>query len=153
MSDIRTIFVDMEHGMDYAIESMLLANDDGLTTALMLSLFTDRRAGDDDVLPPGVDDLRGVWMDSYAEVPGDLMGSRLWLLQRAKLLPETVMKVREYCEEALDWMVGDGMAKSVQVSTWIERRTPVGVIGAQIDITKPDGTTTRFKFDKLWSAM
>lgn len=152
MSDIRTIFVDMAHGVDFAIESMLLAQDDGLITALMLSLFTDRRAGDDDVLPAGADDRRGVWMDGYAEVPGDLMGSRLWLLQRAKLLPETVIRVREYCEEALDWMVRDGVAKSVVVTAWIERSAPIGVIGAQVDIAKPDGTTTRFKFEKLWSA-
>lgn len=152
MSDIKTVFVDMEHGADFAIESMLLAQDDGLRTALMLSLFTDRRAGDDDLLPAGAEDRRGVWMDNYAEVPGDLMGSRLWLLQRAKLLPETVIRVREYCEEALDWMVRDGVAKSVLVTAWIERRTPFGVIGANIDIAKPDGTTTRFKFEKLWSA-
>ncbi len=152
MSDIRTIFVDMAHGVDFAIESMLLAQDDGLSTALMLSLFTDRRAGNDDVLPAGADDRRGVWMDGYVEVPGDLMGSRLWLLQRAKLLPETVIRVREYCEEALDWMVRDGVAKSVLVTAWIERSAPIGVIGAQVDIAKPDGTTTRFKFEKLWSA-
>ena len=116
MSDIKTIFVDMERGTDFAIESMLLAQDDGLSTAVMLSLFTDRRAGDDDVLPGGADDRRGVWMDNYAEVPGDLMGSRLWLLQRAKLLPETVIRVREYCDEALDWMVRDGVAKSAPCS-------------------------------------
>lgn len=149
MADIRTIYIDMEHGVDYAIETMLLAKDDGLTTAVLLSLFTDRRAEPDDAVQG--DDRRGTWLDAYG-LDGDKMGSRLWLLERAKLLPETVTQVREYCEEALDWMVRDGVAKSVAVQAWIVRNYPAGIIGAQIDIVKPDGTTTRYKFDKLWSA-
>ncbi|OGS90866.1 MAG: hypothetical protein A2Z95_06265 [Gallionellales bacterium GWA2_60_18] len=152
MSDIQTIYIDMEHGADYAIESMLLAQDDGLTTSVLLSLFTDRRAGDDDVIPGGADDRRGVWMDAFSEIDGDRMGSRLWLLARAKLLPDTVKKVREYCEEALDWMVRDGVASSVSVEAWIVRNHPAGIIGTQIEIVKPDGTTTRYKFEQFWSA-
>lgn len=153
MSDIKTIFVDIARGADFAIESMLLAQDDGLGTAVLLSLFTDRRAEADDEILGGGDDRRGVWMDAYPEVHGDKMGSRLWLLQRAKLLPGTVTRVRDYCQEALDWLVRDGVAKAVNVEAWIERKQPQGVIGAQIDIVKPDGTTTRYKFDKLWSAV
>lgn len=152
MSDIRTLYIDMERGADYAIESMLLAQDDGLTTSVLQSLFTDRRAEPDDVIPGGAEDLRGTWLDAFADEEGDRMGSRLWLLERAKLLPETVTRMREYCEEALEWMVRDGVAKSVAVETWIVRNYPTGIIGAQIDIVKPDGTTTRYKFDKLWSA-
>lgn len=152
MSDIRTIFIDIEHGVNYAIESMLLAQDDGLTTAVLLSLFTDRHAEPDDALPGGSEDPRGSWMDAFANEEGDRMGSRLWLLERAKLLPETVTRVREYCEEALEWMVRDGVAKSVTVETWIVRNHPAGIVGAQIGIVKPDGTTTRYKFDTLWSA-
>lgn len=151
MSDIRTVYIDMERGADYAIEFMLLAQDDGLTSAVLLSLFTDRRAEPDDVIPGGAEDLRGTWLDAFAGEEGDRMGSRLWLLERAKLLPETVTKMREYCEEALEWMVRD-VAKAVIVETWIVRNYPAGIIGAQIDIVKPDGATTRYKFDKLWSA-
>lgn len=152
MSDIRTVFVDMEHGADYAIESMLLAQDDGLTTAVLLSLFTDRRAEPDDVIPGGSDDRRGTWMDAFADAADDRMGSRLWLLSPAKLLPETVNRVREYCEEALEWMVRDGVARVVSAEAWIVRIHPMGMIGAQIDIVRPDDSTTRYKFDKFWSA-
>jgi phage gp46-like protein len=152
VSDIRTVYIDMERGADYAVESMLLAQDDGLTTSVLLSLFTDRRAEDDDAIPGGAEDRRGTWLDAFAGEEGDRMGSRLWLLERAKLLPETVTRMREYCEEALEWMVRDGVARSVSVETWIVRNHPAGIIGAQINIVKPDGTTTRYKFDKLWSA-
>ena len=75
MSDIRTVFIDMEHGSDYAIESMLLAQDDGLTTSVLQSLFTDRRAGPDDVIPGGAEDRRGTWMDAFADEEGEFAGA------------------------------------------------------------------------------
>ena len=73
------------------------------------------------------------------------------MLESAKLLPETVNQVREYCAEALDWMVRDGVAKAVNVTAQIVRNYPLGIIATQIDILKPDGATTRYKFDQLWS--
>lgn len=153
MADIRTVFIDLERGADYALQSMLLQQDDGMDTAIILSLLTDRRAEADDIIPGGSDDKRGAWVDSFAEVEGDKFGSRLWLLESAKLLPETVNRVREYCKEALQWLVQDGVAKAVNVSAQIIRNYPLGIIAAEIDIVKPDGTTTRYKFDKLWSAV
>lgn len=153
MADIRTVFIDMEHGADYALSGLLLQDDDGLDTAVILSLFTDRRAEDDDQLPSGSDDKRGTWIDSFADVEGDKQGSRFWLLDSAKLIPETVNRVRDYCAEALNWMVRDGVAKAVNVTAQIIRYQPLGVIAAQIDIVKPDGTTIRYKFEQLWSAV
>lgn len=151
MADIRTVFIDIEQGADFAIEALLLQEDEGLDTAVILSLFTDRRAEDDDIVSG--DDKRGTWIDSFSDVEGDKFGSRLWLLESAKLLPETVNRVREYCAEALNWMVRDGVAKAVNVTAQITRHHPLGVIATQIEIVKPDGTTTRYKFEKLWSAV
>lgn len=151
MADIKTVFIDIEKGADFALSSLLLEEDDGLDTAVILSLFTDRRADDDDIIPGGVDDKRGAWIDSFAEVEGDQFGSRLWLLESAKLIPETVNRVREYCHEALKWLIDDGVAKALNISAEIIRHHPLGIIKAQIDILKPDGTTARYKFDKLWS--
>ena len=34
MSDIRTVFIDMDRGADLALESFALATDDGLETAV-----------------------------------------------------------------------------------------------------------------------
>ncbi len=157
MADIRTVFIDMEHGADYAIQSMLLTSDDGLDTAVILSLFTDATALADDTVPGA--DRRGWWADMFADPSagsgqaGDRIGSRLWLLVREKLTHETVNRVRAYCEEALAWLVRDGVAKEVTVTAEIIRHHPLGVIGAYIDITKPDGQITRYKFDKFWSAV
>lgn len=153
MADIRTVFIDMEHGADFAISALLLQEDDGLDTAVILSLFTDRRAEADDIIPGGSGDKRGAWIDSFADDADDKFGSRLWLLESAKLIQDTVNRVREYCAEALAWMVKDGVAKAVNVTTQIVRHHPLGIIAAQIDIEKPDGSTSRYKFEKLWSAV
>jgi len=150
LADIRTVFINMEQGADYAISALLLQEDSGLDTAVILSLFTDRRAEDDDVLPGTSGDKRGAWIDSFSEVEGDKFGSRLWLLESAKLIPDTVNRVRGYCEEALKWMVDDGIAKAVNVTAEITRHHQLGIIAATIDIVKPDGSTTRYKFDNLW---
>lgn len=150
MADIRTVFIDMEKGADYAIEGLLLQDDNGLDTAVIMSLFTDRRASDDDVLPSGADDKRGSWMDSFPDVDGDKIGSRLWLLDRAKLTQDTVDKVKYYCEEALAWLVQDGIAKAVKVAAEVIRKHPLGIIAANIDIERPDGNIDRYKFASLW---
>lgn len=149
MADIKSVFVDLEHGVDYALEQLGLAEDDGLDTAVIISLFTDRQAEPGDSIPDGTDDMRGHWTDSMPEVDGDLIGSRLWLLTREKQLPEVMVRAREYCEEALDWMVQDGVARSVTVTV----TNPVeGIMHAQIEIARPDGTATRYQFENFWRA-
>lgn len=153
MADIRTVFIDMEHGADFAISALLLQEDDGLDTAVILSLYTDRRAEDDDIIPGGSGDKRGAWIDSFADDVGDKFGNRIWLLESAKLTQDTVNRVREYCFEALEWMIKDGVAKAVNVAAQIIRHHPLGIIAAQIDIEKPDGSISRYKFEKLWSAV
>lgn len=73
-----------------------LVAENTLRTAVILSLFLDRRADDDDVLPNGSNDRRGWWADTVAPMTeygiggglasGDRIGSRLWLLSREKQL-------------------------------------------------------------------
>jgi len=150
MADIRTVFIDMEHGADYALAGLGLEDDTSLDTAVIMSIFTNRRASDDDVLPPGSDDKQGSWMDSFADVEGDKIGSRLWLLARAKLTADTVAKVKFYLDECLAWLVTDGIAKAVNVTAEIARYHPLGIIASIIEIQRPDGTTTRYQFANLW---
>jgi phage gp46-like protein len=106
-----------------------LAQDDGLATAVLLSLFLDRRAGPDDPLPDGTD-RRGWLGDALAE-DADRIGSRLWLLSREKQVEETRRRAEEYAEEALAWLVEDGLAESVAVSAawagigWLDLRVTI----------------------------
>jgi len=147
--DIRTVFIDMDRGADLALELFALATDDGLETAVILSLFTDARALDDDTLPPGQTDRRGWWGDAFPPVPGDRFGSRLWLLRSAKQLQASLNDARQYAEEALAWLVDDGAALKVEVETFIPRDEIMGMI---VRIYRPDGSTTPIRFETLWSA-
>lgn len=147
--DIRTVFVDMEHCADLAMDQFELATDDGLETAVILSLFTDARAHPDDALPIGQTDRRGWWADAYPVSQGDRFGSRLWLLRASKQLQESLNLAQQYAEEALAWMINDGVAKKVEVDTFIARAEVMGMI---VRIYRPDGTVSPIRFDTHWSA-
>lgn len=109
---------------DIAFGSYDVATDDGLRTAVLLSLFTDRRAENDDAVED--DDRRG-WHAHPKR------GSRLWLLARAKETPDTLSRAKTYTEEALAWLVDDGVARSVTVEAeWIGR----GWIGLRVTIER-----------------
>ena len=94
-----------------------LDSGEPLVRAVLISLFTWRRAKTDDSLPdPSPNAPRmGWWGDSFAAVANDRIGSRLWLPSRAKLQPDTVALAREYAQEALQWLVEDGVASRVEV--------------------------------------
>ena len=120
---------------------------DDIPRAVLVSLFSWRRAAVDDDLPSGADRL-GWWGDSFADAPGDLTGSRLYLLGRAKLMADTAGQAYDYAVEALQWLVDDGVAASVTVTTDLpgNGRLSLGVL-----ITQADGATTNMRFDDLWS--
>jgi phage gp46-like protein len=120
---------------DLALDGYDLASEQGLRSAVLVSLFTDRRAAADDEIPDGTNDRRGSWMDSYPAVARDQMGSRLWLLARAKELPDTLERARAYTLEALQWLIDDGVAAAVNVEAfWVRRE----VLGLRVGITLAD---------------
>lgn len=148
MSDVALLW-QIDHA-DIAIDGADLQSDDGLDTAVILSLFLDRRAAPDDILPPGTDP-RGWWADTFADVQGDLIGSRLWLLGREKQLASVAQRAQEYAEEALAWLVQDGVSSSVAVvATWIAR----GTLGLSVSIQRPAPQQPfNRKYQYVWSAM
>lgn len=118
-----------------------------LETAVLVSLFTDRRV-DESELPPGVSgsqvDRAGWWGDAYAEEEGDEIGSRLWLLEHGIDLPDAPVRARSYTLEALEWMVTDGVARSVEATA---TRVRPGHIEIRPTITLTDGTVLRYGFE------
>lgn len=139
-----------EVGPDLVRHGLDLSRDDGLTTAIILSLFTDRRAAEDDKLPDNSGDRRGWWADAWPETDGDLYGSRLWLLAREKQLPEVVARAREYAREALAWLIEDGLASTVDVQAEVVR---TGVLGLQISIHRPGIPPLELRFHNVWEAI
>jgi len=143
--DIALTYDSQIGAFDVSIDALNadLAREESLSTVVLLSLLTDRTAQANEV-DPGAD-RRGWWADAFAEQVGDMFGSRLWLLAREKQLPATIARARAYIEEALAWLVADGLAKSVMATVFAPRR---GWLVAQVDITLA-GDSRRYRFE--WS--
>ncbi len=120
-----------------------------LVRAVIVSLFSWRRAHADDKLP--ADQRMGWWGDTFPTVPNDRIGSRLWLLSRAKLLPETVNQANEYATEALQWLVQDGVAARVVVEA---ERQGVQTLALACRFYKSDGTVLLdVRFTDVWGSL
>lgn len=130
---LALIWDNAEGAADLAYESGTLKEGDELTTAVYLSLFLDAPARETDPLPKDAP-RGGFWGDAYeTEYPGDVTGSRLWTLRRWPLSDAAIPVAIEAIEEALAWMVADGIASKVRGLA--EIRPGFLAIGAEI--TRP----------------
>lgn len=142
MSDISTIW-NGSHG-DWQLAGAALAAGNDLATAVLISLFTDRVATTDDVIPDGTNDPRGWWGDD-ATAP---IGSRLWLIFRSKRTQATLSAAQNYAEEALQWLVDDGVAGSYDVYVeWQERSR----LAMRVTIFKSNGTQQTLAYAWVWN--
>lgn len=140
MTTLRIAQLETGDGFDFAIGAGLLETDDGLETAVIVSLFTDAGATPEELASYGIapDRNRGWWADDYPDVDGDVLGSKLWLLERAKHTPEALADAVLFVEQALAWMVDDGVALAVSATAnW---HKPTGYLQLAIEITRADGT-------------
>lgn len=130
---------------DLNMKDQDLERDDGLRTALVISLFTDARISDEE-LPSGETSKRGWWGDLFPDVERDRIGSRLWLLERAKQTNETLAQAKQYALESLQWLIEDEIATAVEVKTSYPER---GVLEIIVSITKP-GSEMTFDYSFIW---
>ncbi|MGJ7223280.1 phage GP46 family protein [Morganella morganii] len=132
---------------DIAVENADIVLDNSVGTLVIISLFTDRRALDSDVLPDGGNDRRGWWGDSYQKRP---IGSRLWLLSREKQMSVVLRLAKFYAEEALEWMTEDGHIRSAVVSA----TSPAdGFLLLNVQLTLPDGSVLPLEFKTFLSGI
>ena len=132
--------------IDFKVERNDIAIASGLRSAVLLSLFTDARVELEE-LPPGETGQRGWWADELSTALNDRHGSKLWLLRREKQTQEVAERAREYCQQALAWLIDDGVAQSVSVATSFPER---GSLLIQIEIRKPTGDLENYQFNYLW---
>lgn len=144
MSDIKTVW-DAEHLVgDFVYNHGSLETGDDLATAILLSLFTDRRAKPDDEIPDGSDDPRGWWGDENEDVP---IGSRLWLLSREKQTQETLNRANTYVAESLQWLIDDCVILKLEKNIQWAGRGKLSII---IRVYKPDGSNSTYKHAWAW---
>ena len=139
-----------EFGGDLVLFGFDLERDDGLETAVIISLFTDRRASAEQIPPEyPQDDLRGYWGDITNASATDQTGSLLWLLAREKQLPQILSRAEQYCREALAWMIDDMVATKISV---VASFYSLGVMLLEINIDRPTGPAVRYRYNYEWSA-
>jgi phage gp46-like protein len=151
--DLKLTWNAVEEYAQLAFADNDIVADRSLLTPIIVSLFTDARAKDDDVLPdPRSTDRRGWWADATNTAKrGDQIGSRLWLLERAKTTAATVPAAKRYAEEALQWLVDEGIAASVKVSVEsVLLASQTWALTLSVVVTKPSGTTETYKFAQEW---
>lgn len=124
MTDIALRWDEEQQAFDIALDAGDLLAEDGLETAVALSLFCHRRANPDDELPTDETDRRGWWGDALL-ADGDRIGSRRWLVWPGqKQMPSTAARVETYDAEALAWMRQDGIVGRITVGAeWIRLET------------------------------
>ncbi|CAB5605586.1 MULTISPECIES: phage GP46 family protein [Citrobacter] len=118
---------------------------DPLTRAVVISLFTHRRADPDD----NADVPMGWWGDTWPAVANDRYGSKLWLLQRSKLTNALVNTVRTYLRDALQWMLDDGVVSRIDIDI---QRTGINELSNQVVLWRRDGPVI-ISFSDLWSVI
>lgn len=145
MSDIGLVLTSQ--GVDLEVLKGDLKPDRGLETAVIISLFSDMRI-DAEELPHGESSKRGWWGDLISEIPGDKIGSRLWLLRREKVTLETANRAEEYALEALQWLIDDGVAETIEVDAEFNA---VQELILTVTINQPQGNRV-FRFADKWAA-
>lgn len=174
MTDLALVWNADAAAADLLLGNGQLATDAGMRTAILISLFSDARAADDEQLPEAGGDRRGWWGDAFARDArpdagtardANRIGSLLWLLSRSKITARTLAQAQQACAEALAWLVRDGIASAVRVVVEAQMRpgqaasssAAIGNQGAPdmlaiaVEIDRPGGPN-RQRHDFTWSA-
>jgi phage gp46-like protein len=159
MTDIRVVqtISDFDISLDWLLRADgSLDDSDDLATAVIVALGTDRRADAADELPnPDDTDRRGWWGDMEAEEiwGGWPIGSRLWLLHRAKITDigardgALVARVEAYLHEAMQPFIDNSIASSVTISA---TRNGLGRIDGLVTLHRDQSRSLSLRFDSLW---
>jgi phage gp46-like protein len=150
MTDLALHWDTANQSGDLALASGALVSDDGMRTAIVLSLFTDARAPDDAALPEAGSDRRGWWGNDFVKLSQDPkrseLGSLLWLLRRSKMTQSNIALAKSYVTAALQWLVSDRVASSLSII--VEAQGP-DRLAIAVELTRPNGPA-RQRYDFTW---
>ena len=146
--------------MDWAqTPNNLVDETQSLITAVNVALLTDSLAAPSDKLPdPNATDRRGWWGDLDADTiwGGWPIGSKLWLLKRAKIVDAgaregaTTARVQSYIQACLQPFVTAQIVSSFTIAV-----TQVGVqqIDAKIVLYRGAKQSISLQYQALWSEL
>lgn len=147
MSDTTTVWMPAIGRSDWVLIGAQIQSGNDLQTVLLISLFTDREADPDDIIPDGSTNPRG-WVGDVGQ-PYKI-GSKLWLLSRAKQTKDTLARANSYIADALKWMLDDGVVARFDITTeW----TRASQLGAKVVAYRNDGTSMALNFASVWKGI
>lgn len=147
MSDIKLSLNEDTLEFDISIHGDVDTGDE-LTSAVIISSFTWGRPKPDDNIPKD-SPIYGYWADKIDTSDPHELGSRLYLLAREKITPETLRKAEDYEKEALQWMIDDKVVTSIDVSVERNSDNPKRV-DMLVTLTRDQGQETSLRFSDLW---
>lgn len=119
-----------------------------LLRAVTISLYTWRRAETDDLIDD--EERYGWWGDSYPAIADDRIGSRLYLLRRVKLTPQTQRDAEFYAREALQWLLDDGEVIAIDIAS---ERVDVNRLNLIPTLTVASGARLEIKQPSSWQVI
>lgn len=119
-----------------------IETDAFLDTALLMSLFCEKRASEREVRQP---ERRRGWIGNES-TPGFEIGSKIWLYEQAKITKSTLNGIKTAAENGLNWLLDEGILPEFEVSTSLDSNANIVL---QISLFR---TTSRVdnKFYTLW---
>ena len=112
---------------------------DFFDTAILYSLFGERRAGEDEVIEP---QRRRGWIGN-----GEFEnGSKIWLFEQARINRDIMNRIADEAKKALQWLVDDGYAVSIDDPETIYKN---GVLCLEVVIRRSRDKVDR-RFFELW---
>jgi len=139
------------------LDNGTLDETQALATAVIVALGTDARADIDDILPdPDSTDRAGWWgnLDAAEIWDGWDIGSKLWLLKRAKIAPpesmegSTVQRVDQYIREAIQPFIDRKLGSRMEVYV---ARVGRDQINAVIRLYRGPTLEIELRYQILWS--
>ena len=116
MSTVNKIRLDLNQPIPLELHA------DPITSAIVLSLFCDRRAIDEFGHTRG-----GWWGDALAEQEGDQWGSARWVNNRAINTDFYLRREEDADRSALQWLIDDGVCQSVDVQAFDAGHEVMGI--------------------------
>ena len=129
---------DIQIGFNGDVET-----EDSFDTAILVSLLTERRANESEVL---LSHLRRGWIGNE-HTPGVDIGSKLWLFDQSRLTRTVMNQIEVEAANALQWLVDNDLAVAVSASV----TSTVDSVTLVVNIQRDNSVTER-RFFELWNA-